>query len=53
MFIRLVSDRCPVGDLAKQNLPRGETELTSVAILDWAQDKGIDWQCVAHGEPQQ
>ena len=29
------------------------TELTSLAILKWTQDRRIDWHCIAPGEPQQ
>ncbi len=29
------------------------TEFTSMAILKWVQDTGIDWHCIAPGKPQQ
>jgi putative transposase len=29
------------------------TELTSLALLHWSQDTGIDWHYIAPGKPQQ
>jgi putative transposase len=29
------------------------TELTSLALLQWSQDTGIDWHYIAPGKPQQ
>ena len=29
------------------------TELTSMALLRWCQDTGVEWHCIAPGKPQQ
>ena len=29
------------------------TELTSVAVLRWAEERGVEWHYIAPGKPQQ
>ena len=29
------------------------TELTSMAILRWSRDRGVEWHCIAPGKQQQ
>lgn len=46
---RLIADRRAPGTIVSDN----GTELTSMAVLRWVQDIGIDWHYIAPGKPQQ
>ena len=44
--------------IAERGMPKtivsdNDTEFTSMAILKWVQDTGIDWHYIAPGKPQQ
>ena len=38
---------------ASHDLSDNGTEFTSMAILKWVQDTGVDWHYIAPGKPQQ
>lgn len=46
---RVVSDRGVPGTIVSDN----GTEFTSMAVLRWVQDTGIEWHYIAPGTPQQ
>ena len=46
---RIVAERGSPGTIVSDN----GTEFTSMAILKWVQDTGIDWHYIAPGKPQQ
>ena len=46
---RIIADRGLPGTIVSDN----GTEFTSMAILRWAQDTGVDWHYIAPGKPQQ
>ena len=48
----LVADASLSGVRVARELDNG-TELTSMAILRWTQESGIDWHTIAPGKPQQ
>ncbi len=46
---RIVADRGMPTTIVSDN----GTEFTSMAILKWVQDTGVDWHYIAPGKPQQ
>ncbi len=46
---RIIADRGRPGTIVSDN----GTEFTSMAILRWVQDTGIDWHYIAPGKPTQ
>lgn len=46
---RLIAERCAPGTIVSDN----GTEFTSMAVLRWVQETGIDWHYIAPGKPTQ
>lgn len=50
--LMIISDRQGSGNDPRDRSPRRGTELTSMAILKWAQDRQVEWHYIAPGKPQ-